>query len=335
MADRRARRRGKRLAFSITATVNAGTLGQTLVNLAEIVASDLRDPDGSNDRDTAEVKVSAADIAVAKTVDKPIVSEGEQVTFTLVVTNLGPDTATGVEVTDLLPIGLTYVSAEPRATFNSATGVWTIGMLPALVSTTMTLTAVVDAGTSGSTLTNVAEITRSDLLDPNGTNDRAEADVRVESTVAGGGGAAEPCEGKVIISEVAWPGTAADPRDQWIELRNLGEAPVDLTGWTLRWRKKHPVAPEDYQWKTVILSGTVGGATPTACELARQEQKPLLRFEKRTTDTFSWVVYREPETRDPSYYTLERRSEMTISNEPANLVYDPIGPLSHGPDLRR
>ncbi len=37
----------------------------------------------------------------------------------------------------------------------------------------------------------------------------------------------------VIISEVAWAGTAASSSDEWIELWNPGSTPVDLSGWTL------------------------------------------------------------------------------------------------------
>ncbi len=42
---------------------------------------------------------------------------------------------------------------------------------------------------------------------------------------------------EVVINEVAWAGTAASPRDEWIELRNNTNRDIDLTGWTLRWRE--------------------------------------------------------------------------------------------------
>ncbi len=38
---------------------------------------------------------------------------------------------------------------------------------------------------------------------------------------------------RVVISEVAWAGTQASPTDEWIELYNASDQPVDLTGWTL------------------------------------------------------------------------------------------------------
>ena len=37
----------------------------------------------------------------------------------------------------------------------------------------------------------------------------------------------------VVISEVAWAGTAASTSDEWMELWNPGAAPVDLSGWVL------------------------------------------------------------------------------------------------------
>ncbi len=41
-------------------------------------------------------------------------------------------------------------------------------------------------------------------------------------------------EKTVIISEVAWMGTAASPYDEWIELKNTSEEIVNLEGWKLK-----------------------------------------------------------------------------------------------------
>ena len=37
----------------------------------------------------------------------------------------------------------------------------------------------------------------------------------------------------IVINEVAWAGTAASTSDEWIELYNTTDQPVDLSGWTL------------------------------------------------------------------------------------------------------
>ncbi len=44
-------------------------------------------------------------------------------------------------------------------------------------------------------------------------------------------GNADP--GDIIINELMWPGTAADGNDEWIELRNVSNAPVRLSGWKI------------------------------------------------------------------------------------------------------
>ena len=43
----------------------------------------------------------------------------------------------------------------------------------------------------------------------------------------------KPAQNKVIINEVAWMGTSYSSSDEWIELKNLSNNPVDLTGWQI------------------------------------------------------------------------------------------------------
>ena len=52
---------------------------------------------------------------------------GQNVTFTINVNNNGPNNATGVVVTDLLPPGLAYVSDDGGGAYVPATGQWTVG----------------------------------------------------------------------------------------------------------------------------------------------------------------------------------------------------------------
>jgi uncharacterized repeat protein (TIGR01451 family) len=51
-----------------------------------------------------------ADLAVRKTVDRPIAFVGEIATWTVLVVNNGPETATGVTITDAAAAGATFVS---------------------------------------------------------------------------------------------------------------------------------------------------------------------------------------------------------------------------------
>jgi uncharacterized repeat protein (TIGR01451 family) len=167
--------------LSITATVAAGTGGTTIVNTGSVTAADQADGNPANDSDTSSVTVQSIDLAVTKTVDDPAPNEGGTVVYTVALTNNGPDTATGVEVTDLLPAGVTFVtSATTQGTYVSGTGVWAVGSILNAASDTLSITATVDAGTGGTTIVNTASITSADQADPNPANDSDTASITVQ-----------------------------------------------------------------------------------------------------------------------------------------------------------
>jgi len=58
------------------------------------------------------------------------------------------------------------------------------------------------------------------------------ASVTPTATASAPAGTPFPMEA-VIINEVAWAGTLASTSDEWIELFNPGDQPIDLTDWTL------------------------------------------------------------------------------------------------------
>src|SRR6202022_1645409 len=118
---------------------------------------------------------SRADIAVAKIASSGTVTVGSNVTFTITVTNNGPSDATGVQITDLLPAGLAFVSATPsQGTYTSGTGLWDIGAISSGASVTLALTATVTA--TGS-LTNTATKTAENETDPVAANNSASVTI--------------------------------------------------------------------------------------------------------------------------------------------------------------
>jgi cardiolipin synthase len=56
-----------------------------------------------------------------------------------------------------------------------------------------------------------------------------------------------PSPGSVILSEIAWAGTAASTTDEWLELYNNTTNPIDLAGWTIR----------DGENLTITLTGVI------------------------------------------------------------------------------
>ena len=64
-----------------------------------------------------------ADLSIGKTVDDASPREGDTVNYSIVVSNLGPGPATVVQVMDVLPSGISFVSATPsQGTYDSFLG---------------------------------------------------------------------------------------------------------------------------------------------------------------------------------------------------------------------
>jgi len=111
-----------------------------------------------------------SDMAVTKTIDNPNISVGNNVVFTITVTNNGASANTGVMVTDLLPAGYSYVnSTMTTGTYNNGTGTWNIGNMANTATATLTITATVLAAGS---YTNTAAVSGVNA-DPNMANNTA------------------------------------------------------------------------------------------------------------------------------------------------------------------
>jgi uncharacterized repeat protein (TIGR01451 family) len=166
----------------LTATVNSNTLGQTITNSATITAAGQADPNSTNNTAATDLIVQpSADLAVGQTLDdlKPI--EGEVVHYTVTVRNqTGPGPASGIAVTDVLPAGVTFLSATSGAgTFDGGTEVWSLGSLAVGGSATLVIAATVNAKTLGTLLTNAASITAAAQGDPNSANNTSTLSARV------------------------------------------------------------------------------------------------------------------------------------------------------------
>lgn len=108
----------------------------------------------------------AADLRLDKSVDNLNPTVGENVVFTIEIANDGPDGATGVSVFDPLPDGYSFVSDDGGTSYDSATGIWTVGVLSDGATATLNITAEVLP--SGS-YANYAQVWTSDLSDPDST----------------------------------------------------------------------------------------------------------------------------------------------------------------------
>ncbi|TWU58492.1 Large cysteine-rich periplasmic protein omcB precursor [Rubripirellula tenax] len=178
----------ERLTLALSAVVNQTG---TITNTAEVTAADQSDIDSSpnnsvaSEDDQASVTLTTpiADLRLTKTVDNARPNVGDEIAFTVIVNNVGPDAATGVVVTDLLPLGFTSISSIVNAgTYDDATGRWTIGNVAIADTPTLTIRARVN---SSAATTNTAQITAADQFDPNSTpnNNVATEDDQASVTV--------------------------------------------------------------------------------------------------------------------------------------------------------
>lgn len=133
---------------------------------------------GSCDIATITVTVLEADLEISKTVNPNPVIEGQAIAYTVTVTNNGPFKALDVEVEDVLPGELSFVSATP-STGSWSDPVWTIGTMNNGDSETLTIVAEVNSGVSGD-VDNTATVSSS-TADPNAANNSDTETLTVEA----------------------------------------------------------------------------------------------------------------------------------------------------------
>ena len=129
---------------------------------------------------SASAQTATADLSLTKTADRKTVKIGQNITFTITVTNLGPDAATNVYFGDSLPDPLNFVSAscDKGPTFGGACQVTS---LAAGESATITLVAtpISNPARSERRFTNTAFIGASDAFDPDPANNTDSLHLRI------------------------------------------------------------------------------------------------------------------------------------------------------------
>ncbi len=170
---------------TVNALVDSGLAGGTLLeNVATIDYTDEfgndYPPETDNDIDTVVGEGEpVADLSLDKSVSASTADVGDVVTYMIEVTNSGPNDTTGVTVTDdsLTTANSDYASvtvaaASPtQGSYDTATGVWTVGALA--VGQSETLAVQVELAVTPP-VSNVSEITSSDLPDPDSTPDNGD-----------------------------------------------------------------------------------------------------------------------------------------------------------------
>ena len=141
--------------LTITVSIDPGGEGDLITNIADAVA----DENGTPVLDDANLTVYTPIVilTIQKVSDQNFPAEGENITYTVIVNNIGDDNATNVMVTDTLPNGVTYLNAGGNGWTCSDLGTIDCSYANEIAPgfpTSFDINVTVNPGTSGTTLTN-------------------------------------------------------------------------------------------------------------------------------------------------------------------------------------
>jgi len=171
---------GSNVEFILTVNVDPGaTPGTFITNTATVSSSTLDENDENNSSTTSSQVTGGSDVQVSKTTPNEFAVADTDVTYTITVTNNGPDTATGVSFTDSLsngspPSPMTFVSFTFPPGWScgvpSTTTTCSIASLPANSPQVFTFKAHIPSGTPPGTVYTNTVNESSSSPDPNSEN---------------------------------------------------------------------------------------------------------------------------------------------------------------------
>lgn len=178
-------------AFTLTVAVAPSVAAGTVLSNTASVTSTTGDLD-TNDLSATETTTvtAAADLSVTKADNQDPVTAGNNLTYTITVTNSGPSNAATVSLSDTLPAGTTFVSLSSPGGWSCSTPAVGSGgtvscSIPSLAAGNAVFTLVVQVGASvanGTVLSNTATVT-STTPDPNPGLESATATTTVTGIV--------------------------------------------------------------------------------------------------------------------------------------------------------
>ncbi|WP_132000277.1 DUF11 domain-containing protein, partial [Dokdonella fugitiva] len=166
---------GASVDVSVTFAVPANA-GGTITNTATVTSPTPDPTPGDNTSTVGTPVVASADLGIVKTGPANVIA-GQNVSYTLAVTNHGPSDAANVSLADPTPAGLTFVSATAPCAGGFPCN---LGTLANGASVSVTVTYAVPASASGS-ITNTATVT-SPTADPTPSDNSSSVTTTVGSS---------------------------------------------------------------------------------------------------------------------------------------------------------
>jgi uncharacterized repeat protein (TIGR01451 family) len=215
---------------TISVTVNGDTTVEQnetfFVNLTNPTNATINDGQGVGTITNDDVAAPSADLSITKTDSPDPVAIGNDITYTVTVTNGGPNAASSVTLTDTVPTNTTFRSITAPTGWSctnpavGATGTITCTNSSLSSGATAVFTLVVRVGaavTDGTTISNTASVSSS-TADPNSANNTATTTTTAKTPM-------------LVISQI-YPGggnAGATYTNDFIEIFNRGTTTVDFS----------------------------------------------------------------------------------------------------------
>ena len=277
---------GTNATFNIGVTVQPAAAGTTIIN-SITASSDLPDPNTNNNQYFVGTDVSAgnqADLFVSKS-GPPNASPNTNITYTITITNDGPNDASAAGFSDNLPAGTTFVSVTPTsgptlicstpAVGANGNVTCTAATFPAGMSATIDLVVHIDPQTPGGTVITNKATTVSQTADPNGENNSSSF-----ATTINGGNFAD-----VAIVKTG-PAGAAPDTDVTYTITLTNDGPNDATSVSLTDVLPNSVPPG---LPMTFVSFTQDSGPTFTCSPGAATTCTLASFPNGSTATFTLV----------------------------------------------
>ena len=123
----------------------------------------------------------AADLRIASHDSADVVAPGDTLVYSLILTNNGPDDASGVVITDILPADAVFSTASPSCAHVAGTVTCTVGVLSSGGSVSASIDVVVGTPPGGELINSATVAATED--DPDPTNNSATETTRVDASL--------------------------------------------------------------------------------------------------------------------------------------------------------
>jgi len=237
--------------FTFVVSVGAGVPSGTMLSQTDSVSSTTPDPTPGNNSATVNTLVAAtADLSVTNTPSPvPVLANGT-ITYTQVVTNSGPSTATSASLTETLPANTTAQTLTGSAGWTCNFGTLTCtNPTFASGSATITYTVLVNNLTPAGTAINETANVTSSVTDPNPANNSATAaDVVATNTQA-----------DLVVTNLPAPASVAAGNNVTYTQTVTNKGPATATGASFT-----QVTPPNTNFQSITPpAGWTCGTTPT------------------------------------------------------------------------